>query len=88
MAIAFGLVALAGASLDASHLAAVESARISMVDRLAAVNLFLAAFKMIPAFPMYGGRGMRAGDVAVRIAWKLLWSWRRESRRYRTSGNL
>jgi Zn-dependent protease len=38
--IALALVALAGARLDHQHLALVESARISMIDRLAAVNLF------------------------------------------------
>src|SRR5690242_5852266 len=47
--IALALVAFAGASLHGQDLAAVESARISMIDRLAAVNLFIAVFNMIPA---------------------------------------
>src|SRR5712671_7087152 len=47
--IAFALVLLAGAKLNMGDLAVVESAKVSLVDRLAVVNLFLALFNMIPA---------------------------------------
>ena len=58
--IALALMAFAGADLSGRHLAAVESSAVPMVDRLASVNLFLALFNLIPAFPMDGGRILRA----------------------------
>jgi stage IV sporulation protein FB len=66
--IAAGLVLFFGASLDAKNLVGVDNSAVSMLDRLAVVNVFLVAFNAIPAFPMDGGRVLRAA-LAARLGY-------------------
>lgn len=57
----WGVIALVlGVPTDFGSLQAIEDPSEGFLARLAAVNLFLVMFNMIPAFPMDGGRVLRA----------------------------
>lgn len=64
--IALALLGFTGAGMKYGAVASIDDMKTPLVDKLAAVNLFLALFNMIPAFPMDGGRVLRAA-LATRL---------------------
>jgi Zn-dependent protease/CBS domain-containing protein len=60
VAIAAVLILILGANVDQDALGALQDPRVGFWARLAAVNIWLVLFNLIPAFPMDGGRVLRA----------------------------
>ncbi|MBD9572995.1 site-2 protease family protein [Ensifer adhaerens] len=63
------IVMVVGGALGWEQLLAPQDPRVDFLARLAGVNIFLVVFNMIPAFPMDGGRVLRAV-----LAWRLPWT--------------
>jgi Zn-dependent protease/CBS domain-containing protein len=68
VAIAALIFLVLGYAVGPEQITQIENPRADFFVRLAAVNLFLVVFNMIPAFPMDGGRVLRA-LLATRMPW-------------------
>ncbi len=68
VAIAGVLFIMLGSSVGMEQMEGVEDPQRSFLGRLAGVNVFLVLFNMIPAFPMDGGRVLRAA-LASWLSW-------------------
>ncbi len=68
VAIAALIFLVLGYSVGLEQIAEIENPRADFFARLAGVNVFLVVFNLIPAFPMDGGRVLRA-LLATRLPW-------------------
>jgi Zn-dependent protease/CBS domain-containing protein len=58
--IAAVLLLFLGGNVGVEHIESIENPQASLLAKLAAANVFLVVFNLIPAFPMDGGRVLRA----------------------------
>ncbi|MEJ6846580.1 site-2 protease family protein [Sinorhizobium fredii] len=68
VAIAGIIILVLRTSVGLEQIVGIEDPHMSFLARLAGVNVFLVLFNMIPAFPMDGGRVLRAA-LASRLSW-------------------